>query len=192
MFMREGYMNPTDYEETLCRGTACEAIARRMLRKFPVDRLQTVMSTRFRYRESDGGASAPQSALELAIDQHCSIFLSSNEAQSVINALWTGEWVQRNNANDDIDYVDYHRSPDRAGSFFTHLDPDRLCVPRYQSIFRIVIWLVYLFVYSQTVRSPLDSINGDQELDGWEIALYTMTFAFFIEGKCLLLRRDLD
>lgn len=73
MFMRDGYLNPTDYEETFCRGTACEVVARRMLRHFPAHRLQNVMSTRFRYRESDGDASAPTSALETAIDQHCTV-----------------------------------------------------------------------------------------------------------------------
>lgn len=103
--------------------------------------------------------------------------------QQVVNALWSGEWVQQNNDNDDIDYVDYHRSPDRPGSFVSHLDPDRLCVPRYQTLLRIVIWLFYLLVYSQSVRSPLDLIDSMRQFDGWEVALYTMTFAFFIEGE---------
>jgi hypothetical protein len=73
LFSREGYLNPTDFEETQCRGTACEVIARRMLRQFPAHRLQNVMSTRFRYRESDGDASAPISALESAIDQSAKV-----------------------------------------------------------------------------------------------------------------------
>ena len=37
------------------------------------DRLDSVMSSRFRYRESDGDVSAPTSALETAIDQHCTV-----------------------------------------------------------------------------------------------------------------------
>lgn len=80
------------------------------------------------------------------------IFLSSNETQEVVNALWSGRWVQENNEDQDIDYVEYHRSPDRAGSFWDHLDPLRLSVPRYQSLLRVIIWLVYLFVYSQSVK----------------------------------------
>jgi len=82
MFMREGYLNPTDYDETLCRATACEVIARRMVRHFPAHRLQSVMSTRFRYREPDGDASAPTSALETAIDQHCTVSTRTVECVS--------------------------------------------------------------------------------------------------------------
>jgi hypothetical protein len=38
-----------------------------------LDRLESVMSTRFRYRDSDGDVSAPTSTLETAIDQHCTV-----------------------------------------------------------------------------------------------------------------------
>ena len=71
--MRDGYLNPPDYDESLCRATACEVLARRIIHTLPADRLESVMSSRFRYRESDGDASAPTSALETAIDQHCTV-----------------------------------------------------------------------------------------------------------------------
>jgi len=73
--MRDGYLNPPDYDESLCRATACEVLARRIIHTLPADRLESVMSSRFRYRESDGDASAPTSALETAIDQHCTVCL---------------------------------------------------------------------------------------------------------------------
>lgn len=129
------------------------------------------MSTRFRFRESDGDASAPISAYvcdatahwlklqsrignrpalhrELAYYLHAKpahnqIFLSSSEAQHVVNSLWRGDWVQKNNENDDIDYVPYNHS--ESGNFWDHLDPERLAVPRYQTAFRIVVWIIYLF-----------------------------------------------
>lgn len=72
-FMHDGYMNPPDYDESLCRATACEVLARRIVHNLQVDRLESVMSTRFRYRESDGAVSAPTSCLETAIDQHCTV-----------------------------------------------------------------------------------------------------------------------
>ena len=71
------------------------------------------------------------------------IFLSSSEAQHVVNSLWRGDWVQKNNENDDIDYVPYNHSD--SGNFWDHLDPERLAVPRYQTAFRIVVWIIYLF-----------------------------------------------
>ena len=70
-FMKDAYANPADYDENICRATACEVLARRLVHNLPAGRLESVMSTRFRYRESDGDASAPVSALETAIDQHC-------------------------------------------------------------------------------------------------------------------------
>lgn len=74
--MKDAYMNPADYDENLCRATACEVLARRIVHNLPGGRLEAVMSTRFRYRESDGDTSAATSALETAIDQHCTVSLS--------------------------------------------------------------------------------------------------------------------
>jgi hypothetical protein len=52
------------------RATACEMLARRVLRLVPPDRLDNVMSARFKYVDWDGDPSSPKSALEEAIDQH--------------------------------------------------------------------------------------------------------------------------
>lgn len=139
------------------------------------------MSARYRYRESDGDESAPSSALETAIDQHGTIFLSSSEAQHVVNSLWRGDWIQRNNDNMDIDYVPYQAA--ESSSFWAHLNPDRMSVPRYQSTFKMVVWTIFLFVYSQSVQSPLESFNSERNWDGYEIVLYLMAAAFLIEGN---------
>ena len=77
-FMRDAYSNPPDFDESVCRATACEVLARRIVHNLPVDRLESVMSTRCRYRTSDGDISAPISCLETAIDQHCSVRLVSD------------------------------------------------------------------------------------------------------------------
>jgi hypothetical protein len=61
----------------------------------------------------------------------------------VVNSLWRGEWVQRNNENEDIDYVPYHRF--ESASFWDHLNPERIAVPRYQAAFRIAVWILFLF-----------------------------------------------
>ncbi|KAF9029771.1 Ca2+-permeable cation channel activity protein [Panaeolus papilionaceus] len=119
------------------------------------------MSTRFKHRQIDGDESEMSSALEMAIDQHCTIFLSSSEAQDIVNALWSGELVQKNNKHNDIDYVVYEDTRDRT--FWGHFDPSRLGVPRYQNIFRISVWLFFLVVYSQAVREPLEKLNEPVE-----------------------------
>lgn len=65
----------------------------------------------------------------------------------MVNSLWRGDWVQRNNEDDDIDYVQYEKS--ESGFFWDHLNPQRLGVPKYQTLFRQVTWLFFLFGKSQ-------------------------------------------
>ncbi|KAL0949283.1 hypothetical protein HGRIS_009360 [Hohenbuehelia grisea] len=179
-FMWDANHNPADYGENHGRAIACEVLARRVVHRAAPDRLYSIMSTRYRHRQIDGDDSDMCSALELAIDSRCSIFLSSSEAQDVVNALWKGDLIQKNNAHHDIDYVEYEST--REPTFWSHLDPDRLSVPRYQNIFRVVVWLFFLVAYSQAVREPLERLDEHhQSLDEWEIILYVLALSFCIE-----------
>ncbi|KAF9057937.1 calcium activated cation channel [Panaeolus papilionaceus] len=179
-FMWDADHNPADYGENLARATACEVLARRIVHLTEPGRIKDIMSTRFKHRQIDGDESEMSSALEMAIDQHCTIFLSSSEAQDIVNALWSGELVQKNNKHNDIDYVVYEDTRDRT--FWGHFDPSRLGVPRYQNIFRISVWLFFLVVYSQAVREPLEKLNEPRRgLDEWEVVLYFMSLSFILE-----------
>ncbi|TFK68209.1 calcium activated cation channel [Pluteus cervinus] len=180
-FLWDASHNPADYGENYGRAVACEVLARRIVHLSPPDRLSTIMSTRYQHRQLDGDDSEMTSALETAIDGHCTIFLSSTEAQDVVNALWTGEIVQKNNAHHDIDYVSFTPYSEST-SFWSRLDPSRLSVPRYQNAFRIIIWLFFLVVYSQAVREPLERLDDNHLLlDNWEIVLYFMGLSFAVE-----------
>ncbi|KAF8499987.1 calcium activated cation channel [Gautieria morchelliformis] len=174
-FMRDASNNIADWDENMGRAIACEVLARRIVHNLGPERLNSIMSTRYRYRQLDGSISNPSSALEFAIDDHCAIFLSSSESQLVINSLWAGRWVQKYNEHEDIDYVPF--TDVRKPGFFGHFEPSRLSVPRYQNIFRIVIWLFFLLTYSQAVRQPLEDPHH-QSLEVWEYILYIMTLAF--------------
>jgi hypothetical protein len=155
-------------------------LARRIVHLSPSGRLGSIMSTRFKHRKIDGDESEMTSALELAIDTNCTIFLSSSEAQDVINSLWVGDMIQKNNKHHDIDYVPLAEVRDQT--FWGHFDASRLSVPRYQNIFRIFVWLFFLVVYSQAVREPLERLDEDHmALENWELVLYVMGLAFFIE-----------
>jgi len=178
-FLVDAKNNPADFDENMVRSVACEVLARRVVHTLPVDRLESVMSTRWRYRESDGDVSATVSTLETAIDQHATIFLSSSEAQQVVNSLWRGDWIQENKDDNQVDYVPYAKK--NSDSFWDHMEPHRLCVPRYQNLFNIAVWFFFLFVYSRCVQTPLESINPNKKFDFWEIALYTMAASFLIE-----------
>ncbi|KAF9076993.1 calcium activated cation channel [Rhodocollybia butyracea] len=173
--------NPADYDENHGRAIACEVLARRIIHLMPPDRLAAVMATRYTHMNMDDDESDPASALEMAIDSHCTIFLSSSESQDVVNSLWMGDLIQKMNEKFDVDYVSYSESHD--GSFWSHLDPARLCVPRYQNFFRITLWFFLLFVYSQAVREPLERLADpySNTMDIWEILLYVLGLATLIE-----------
>ncbi|KIL00487.1 hypothetical protein PAXRUDRAFT_762456 [Paxillus rubicundulus Ve08.2h10] len=176
-FIREANRNPADHGENLGRAVACEVLARRIVHQNTVDKILLIMTTRYRVRESDGDISEASSALEVSIDNHCIIFLSSSEAQDVVNSLWNGELVQTIDERDDIKYVPFHKS--QSGSFWSHVDPSRMSVPRYQNIVRIILWFIFLVVYSQAVREPLERLDPSHMLlDGWEHLLYIMALAF--------------
>ncbi|ETW84143.1 receptor-activated Ca2+ cation channel [Heterobasidion irregulare TC 32-1] len=175
-FMLEANRNPADYGENRGRAAACEALARKVVHQAPREKLTTLMSTRFKHRQPDGDIEM-SSALEIAIDSHCTIFLSSSEAQDVVDSLWRGDLVQKNNKFSDIDYVPFDQLTEH--SFWGHLNPSRLAVPRYQNGLRMVVWLFFLAVYSQAVQEPLDPFDPfHRHLDIWEIILYTMSLAF--------------
>ncbi|KAF9651096.1 hypothetical protein BDM02DRAFT_3267407 [Thelephora ganbajun] len=164
-FMYEANHDPADYNENHGRAIAY--------------RLSDIMSTRFCYLEWDGEKSDLSTALELAIDTRCTIFLSSSEAQNLVLALWNGDIVQKNNKDHDIDYVAYREN--RSTSF---LDPSRLAVPKYQNYFKIAVWLFFLAVYSIAVREPLDKIDpNNQHIDPWEVILYVLALSFSFDNN---------
>ena len=89
-FHKEAYRNPSDYDEHMNHKLACEVLARRVVQMYPAERQHVVLSTRYSRIESDGDISLPLSAIELASDLHCPIFLSSGESQKTVFALWKG------------------------------------------------------------------------------------------------------
>ncbi|KAH9927239.1 uncharacterized protein B0H18DRAFT_1084767 [Fomitopsis serialis] len=183
-FMWDANTNPADYGENLGRAIACEVLARRVIHLAPPDKTVVMLSTRFRFKEVDEDDSEKASALELAIDSHCTIFLSSTEAQDIINFLWRGQLVQKHEDDHEIDFVPYRQYG--YDGFWAHLSPGRLSVPRYQNIFRIVVWILFLFAYSQAVREPLDKLNPEHsELDFWEVVMYVLGLAFSFDGESL-------
>ncbi|KAJ4479281.1 calcium activated cation channel [Lentinula aciculospora] len=181
-FMWDSDHNAADYDENFGRAIACEVIARRIIHLSVPECLAAVMATRYTHIQIDGDESDPASALEMAIDSHCTIFLSSSESQDVVNSLWKGDLIQKTNEKFDVDYVSYSES--QTGSFWSHVNPSRLCVPRYQNFFRIVVWLFFLVVYSQAVRLPVERLadpSYTNTMDAWEIILYVIALSTLIE-----------
>ncbi|KAF5358902.1 hypothetical protein D9758_004822 [Tetrapyrgos nigripes] len=177
-FLWDAQHNPADYDEDYGRAVACEVLARRIVHKTAPDRLNAIMSTRYKHKQIDGDDSDPCSALEMAIDTHATIFLSSTESQDVVKALWVGDIVQKSEEVDvhEIDYIPY--SDTRSGSFWDHLDPSRLSVPRSSS------GCFFLLAYSQAVRQPVERLTDptyDNDMDAWEVVLYTLALSIIFE-----------
>ncbi|KAH8830357.1 calcium activated cation channel [Flagelloscypha sp. PMI_526] len=180
-FMYDANHNAADYDENYGRAIACEVLARRIVHFAPAESLNSLLSTRFRHRQIDGDISGYANCLEMAIDSNSTIFLSSSEAQDVVLALWKGDLIQKNNPDHDIEYTIYEDSHHKR-TFWDHVNPNRLSVPRYQNMFRIIVWLVLLFVFSQAVQSPVDDINDPSApMSPWEIALYLLGFSLGVE-----------
>ncbi|KAG8881203.1 hypothetical protein FRB97_009772 [Tulasnella sp. 331] len=178
-FMWDANSDAADYDENIGRAVACEILARKIASRLPSEKLYAVMSDRLAFQERDGDESSFASALETAIDQHCTIFLSSSEAQKVIESIWMGDWVQHNGEQRRIAYIQY--KPCRK-NIWDWLDPSRLGVPRYQNWMRILIWFLFLFVYSQAVQQPLEmTLDPRHSFDVWEYLLYGMALAFAFE-----------
>lgn len=103
-FARQAANNPADQDENNGRKVACEAIARRIVQRTPMEDQYALLSKRFTRIESDGDESMPASALEAAVDQRATFFLASNEAQRCVFAVWKGLLVQQQQPDGNIEY----------------------------------------------------------------------------------------
>ncbi|KAI3615204.1 calcium activated cation channel [Moniliophthora roreri] len=177
-FMWDANHNPADYGEDYCRGIACEVLARRIVHKTAPDRLTAVMSARYRHVQIDGDESDLTSALEMAIDSHCTIFLSSSEAQDVVNALWAGDIVQKNNEDLDVDCMTAFLSVDHQTAERYQMLPTE----KGNTMDSGLIWILHVSV--SLVRQPVERLADptyNARLDEWEIILYILALSIFVE-----------
>lgn len=107
--------NPSDADENACRKIACEALARKIVSRAPILDQYKLLSARFTTLDEDGDEGMPTSALEAAVDQQAKFFLSSNEAQRCVFALWKGLLVQKEKEGGQIDYEIYKGWKGRDG-----------------------------------------------------------------------------
>ncbi|BGP56070.1 Calcium channel yvc1 [Rhodotorula sphaerocarpa] len=173
-FARQAANNPADQDENNGRKVACEAIARRIVQRTPMEDQYALLSKRFTRIESDGDESMPASALEAAVDQRATFFLASNEAQRCVFAVWKGLLVQQQQPDGNIEYELFKIRPEQR-SFWWHFDPQRIAVPRYQFFFRVALWVLFLICYSFAIQTPER---------GWgpeDIILYTQLLGYLVE-----------
>ena len=117
-------------------------------------------------------ATLPKSTLELAVDTGSTIFLSCPEVQRCVKALWSGHLVKNYRADGTVVYEPYH-DVERPG-FWNHFHPNRLAVPRYSYYASIMLWIVFLVLYTISTRAL-------KTLDAWEILLWVFAAGYLFD-----------
>lgn len=126
----------------------------------------------------------PASTLEAAVDGDCLLFLASPEVQGCVRALWTGHLVKSYTASGEVKILPYHETyeqlPPRAGAWdwtqfcMRHFNPARLSTPMYRYYLSIFLWLVFLVLYTLSMRAV-------KEFDIWECSLWVFALGFLLE-----------
>ncbi|USP75535.1 potassium ion channel yvc1 [Curvularia clavata] len=121
----------------------------------------------------DGEPTAPANAVEKAVDLHAVTVIGSSGYQKCINYLWRG-WVVQDD-EDPSRFVTYEHKTNT--SYWAHLDPDRMRVPKYQNWVQIAMTLIFLGLYTGAVNT----INSSGDLDIVEGLLYLFTLGFICD-----------
>jgi hypothetical protein len=118
----------------------------------------------------NGEPTPPANAVEKAVDLHAVTVIGSSGYQKCINYLWRG-WVVQDD-DDPSRFVNYENKTNT--SYWAHLDPDRMRVPRYQNWVQIAFSFIFLGLYT----GAINTINPTGDLDVVEGLLYIFTVGF--------------
>jgi hypothetical protein len=121
----------------------------------------------------NGVPTAPTNAVEKAVDLHAVTVIGSSGYQKCINYLWRG-WVVQDD-EDPSRFVNYENKVNT--NYWTHLDPDRMRVPRYQNWVQIAFSFIYLGLFT----GAINTINPTGDLDVVEGLLYIFTVGFICD-----------
>lgn len=156
------------------RGIACEVIAKQIIETEDDTKylLHSILLKRYSIL-IDGEPTTPANVIEKAVDLHALRVIGSSGYQKCISYLWRGWLVQ--DENDPASFVDYKDRNDP--SYLTHLDPDRMRVPKYQNACQMLISVIYLALYT----AAINTINRSGDLDVVEGLLYLFTLGFLFD-----------
>jgi hypothetical protein len=121
----------------------------------------------------DGEPTVPANAIEKAVDLHAVTVIGSSGYQKCINYLWRG-WIVQDD-EDPSRFVQYENKTNT--SYWAHLDPDRMRVPRYQNFVQIAFSIIFLGLYT----GAINTINPSGDLDVVEGLLYVFTLGFICD-----------
>lgn len=156
------------------RAVAAEMLAKRIIEgEEDLDYLmEEVLLKRYSYLV-DGEPSSPANAIERAVDLHALTVIGSSGYQKCIAYLWWGWFVQDD--EDPSRFVTYENKTNT--DYWSHLDPDRMRVPRYQNAVQIIMSVVYLALYT----GAINTINPTGDVDVVEALLYFCTLGLICD-----------
>lgn len=116
---------------------------------------------------------APVLALELAVDMHLTIVISTSGYQRCMKWLWRGWIVQL--LTDPHSYVYYKNVALQL--ILAHFDPDRIKTPLYQNILEVLFTVIYIILYTLVLNLTVESML---HLTAVEYLFYAFTFGFVL------------
>jgi hypothetical protein len=121
----------------------------------------------------NGEPTMPANAIERAVDLHALTVIGSSGYQKCISYLWRG-WIVQDD-EDPNRFVQYDNKSNT--NYWSHLDPDRMRVPRYQNAVQIAMSVIFLALYT----GAINTINPSGDLDVVEALLYIFTVGFICD-----------
>jgi hypothetical protein len=103
----------------------------------------------------DGKRSCIANVIENSVDLHALRVISTTRYQRYVQYLWNG-WLVPSD-DDPNRFVEYKHKTDTR--FLSHVDPDRMRTPAYQSVVQILALIAYFGLYTGAISSA--DLTGD-------------------------------
>ncbi|ANZ76173.1 BA75_03088T0 [Komagataella pastoris] len=174
----EWYMQLADMELSAAQLHESRSVAAQQLSKIIIEQQQDerylfiAMLTRRFTINLNSEDSYPQNVLELSVDMHSTMIISSSGYQRCVTWIWRG-WIIQSREN-PLSYVLYDGVSDTR--FLSHFNPDRIRTPQYQNILEILFSIVYLILYTFIVNT-----EASASIDFFEFCFYIFTLGYVVD-----------
>ncbi|RUS22652.1 hypothetical protein BC937DRAFT_88101, partial [Endogone sp. FLAS-F59071] len=182
IFKREGIRDEMKYEVCQQREKIAQFLAIQLVHLFP-DRIQLYIQVLTKRYTAVLGTldDDPTSAMEFALDHEINDFIADPHVVQCVGALWEGSVLLAEEkddgtltpANVEASFVVYKNWA--SDDFWTHVDPVRLTVPKYQSLIELSLFIVFLALYTYVIN------NVRQQPLVLEWVLYLFVFGYIFD-----------
>ncbi|RGB35893.1 hypothetical protein C1646_758743 [Rhizophagus diaphanus] len=144
-----------------------------------------VLTKRYAFSQYDD-LETRKNALDLAAriysenSDHGTLFLSDDEVQACLYALWTGHLMpsQVSDISCTVAVTDYHIPKHNSNFFETYKNLDLLCIPRNQYLFDVFAYVTFLLIYTLFAANIDEIRKYDSYL---ETMMYFLVSSFILD-----------